>query len=361
MCLKQKGYIFESCFLLSLVMLLMCLRTTNAKPDNPPAFDEIFSRITKAERDVGYVGVCLKISNIPSQSYVREELVIHQPPDIHYVKILDSSENIGQLGLEAGKTQRKDKNRSGPSGDRIRSSSGRMKFISPKEMALLQRNYVLEYSPANEIAGQKADRLTIVPRFEGRPAKRLWIARDNGIILRVEDLDGTGNLRSLSMYTQISFQPEMIQQKLAEVQFEKKSRSRKKSRWRSERVSLPEAQKAFEGQLVLPTHLPQGFQLRKVTLMKQRCGSTVYLRYTDGLIEFSLFESKMSHSGKPRGSGDKKQINTDKIHGTPVQITAYQKTPILKWSKSNVDFTLIGGLSQSEMKKVAASLIEMSK
>ena len=86
---------------------------------------------------------------------------------------------------------------------------GRSKVLfQKKEIQLIAKNYNLEHSPSDEkIADYDIDILIISPKFASRPTKHIFFARDNGVILRVEDLDSEGVLREMSVYTQISFDP----------------------------------------------------------------------------------------------------------------------------------------------------------
>ena len=93
-----------------------------------------------------------------------------------------------------------------------------MATLSQKEVELLAQNYTFDSVPADPIAGQETDLVTVSPRFEARPTKRLYLARDTGVILRIEDFDPEGNLRFMSVYTQISFEEDAVAQKLAERQ-----------------------------------------------------------------------------------------------------------------------------------------------
>jgi len=122
-----------------------------------------------------------------------------------------------------------------------------------------------------------------------------------------------------------------------------------------EPVPLSEAQGAFNGQLVLPAYLPQGFQLQNVTLMKFRPEPTVHLRYTDGLMVVSLFESKGTPPREQQSNGE--DVRTEQIHQTPVQIMERRQIRILRWFQGNMNLTLIGELSRPEMLRIAESLI----
>ena len=139
--------------------------------------------------------------------------------------------------------------------------------LSQDNSELLVQNYTLNFHSSEEkIAGFEANVLTIAPRpeIEYRPTRRIWIAKDKGVILRIEHFDAKENLRFLSVYTQISFQPDKIKQELTNFQPDEKFRP-DDSRRRGKSISLADAKKALDNRLVLPAYLPTGFELQQIT------------------------------------------------------------------------------------------------
>ena len=240
----------------------------------------------------------------------------------------------------------------------------RISTLSQEEIELLAQNYRFDSSPGNAIADQETDVIEISPEYEGRPTKRLHISRENGIILRTEDFDSAGNLRFMSIYTQIDFDREKVRRTLAELKNDEKVSFEDQSR-RSRPIGGAEAEKALGDRLVQPTYLPLGFQLLDMRYIKHR-SVAVFLRYTDGLVTFSLFERKgrrffhipgRRHRDKDRGRGGKIVPR----HDVPIHIMKQHQAHILEWSNSGVDFTLIGELDPSELIKVAESVILATK
>ena len=232
-----------------------------------------------------------------------------------------------------------------------------MAIPSQKEVELLAQNYTFDSVPADPIAGQETDLLTISPRFEARPTKRLYLARDTGVILRIEDFDADGNLRFMSVYTQINFEEEAIRQKLAEWRRDEKSPAERRRR-RSQPIALDEAKTVLGDKLIEPTYLPPGFQLLETRYFKHR-SDTVYLRYTDGMLTFTVFESKRKQ-GNNR-NGERKGVEHLQIQGTDTRHEKRGPTHILQWSISDLNFTVMGELHQDELIKVAESLILAAK
>ncbi len=351
-------------WLLSIAFMLLIL-TVHAISEPSSDALEILKGIVNAEEKVAYVGTRMTVTNTPYGTGAREEIVIHQPPEIHAVTVLSILEDGRSLkfGAEAlhkdSEGNRRDGRRGERRGNRSRFSPNRRRMgtLSQKEIELLAQNYTFSSTPADPIAGQKTDLVTVSPRFEARPTKRLYLARDAGIILRIEDLDSDGNLRFMSVYTHISFEEEAIQQKLAEWHRDGNSPVEKKRR-RSQPITLPEAKTVLGNRLIEPAYLPPGFQFLEVRYFRHR-SDTVYLRYTDGMLTFTVFESK-SKQGRNR-TGKRKSVEPVQIQGTEARHEKRGPTHILQWSISDLNFTVMGELHRDELIKVAESLILAAK
>ena len=349
---------------LLIVFTLLILRP-NAIAEAPPESLKILKRIMNAEEKVAYVGTRMIVMNTSRGTIAREEAVIHQPPEIHAVTVLPILEDVRSRRLSNQEPHKgsernwREGRRDDRRGDRRRFSLNRkrMATLSQKEVELLAQNYTFDLVSADPIAGQETDLVTVSPRFEARPTKRLYLARDTGIILRIEDFDADGNLRFMSVYTQISFEEEAVAQKLVEWNRNEKSLVEKRRR-RSQPITLDEAKSVLGDKLIEPTYLPPGFQLLETRYFKHR-SDTVYLRYTDGILTFTVFESKRKQ-GNSR-NGERRGTEHLQIQGTETRHEKRGPTHILQWSISDLNFTVMGELHQEELIKVAESLILAAK
>lgn len=339
------------------IMPILLILTAHAYSEVSSQSLEILKRVANAEKEVAYVGTRMIVVNTSRGTVVREESVIHQPPEIHAVTVLPTLEDSRPLKeLRKGSEQnRRNGRRDEGRRDRRRFPLNRRPIatLSEKEIELLAQNYTFDSVAADPIAGQETDLVTVSPRFEARPTKRLYLARDTGIILRIEDFDSDGNLRFMSVYTQISFEAEAIQQKLAERNRDGKSTVERRRR-RSQPITFDEANKVLDNRLIVPTYLPPGFALLEARYFKHR-SDTVYLRYTDGMLIFTLFESS---SGQERNRSRKREgVQHIQIHGKSARHEKRGPTNILQWSVSDLNFTVMGELHRDELVKVAESLI----
>ena len=322
-------------------------------------------RIAEAEHKVSYVGLRVKTLSWSRGTRTFEEVVIHKSADVSYRRVVSAvGERHSHEGSRGRDERRNDNRRRDDNEDRRdrrernRNRSEWRQVESPfskKQIELIAQNYNLEQSPSTEkIANYEADILTITPKFADRPTKRIFFARKNGVILRVEDLDAEGVLREMFVYTRISFDPETVERKWQV--FEKEIKQRPS---RSDPISLTEAEKTLKTKPIQPEYLPPGFQLQEVRSIRSKEKDSILLKYTDGLVTFTLFEK----GGKPPRLSDRQRGEESEIElkGKKVYKHRFGSTDAFRWSGAKIHFFLIGAIPIPEMQKVVESIIHKTK
>lgn len=355
--LKPKYYLF--CIPV-LAFLLWSPQTLLADP-------QTLERIAEAERDVNYVGIRLKTFISPRGTRTFEELVIHKSPDIFYGKELSVVGERKSFGGSHGNERRDERHRDNRRSDRDENRrNGRQRehehhkwhqvrsLLSEKNVELIAQNYNLEKSQSTEdIANYETDLLTITPKFAGRATHRLFFARENGVILRLEALDDEGVLRAMFVYTRISFDPEIVERKWDAFQKEIKLEPQ-----RSHSISLADGEKILKTKPIQPEYLPPGFQLQDIHGIKDK-QNTIHLIYTDGLLRFSIFETTDKRAR--RGSDRRRGSDVIEFDGTSVHKHQRGTTHAFSWSSADIHFFLFGAMPASEMQKVVESIIHKTK
>ena len=321
-------------------------------------------RIVEAERKVAYVGARLRTSSSSRGTRTFEEYVIHTSEDASYRKIVSVVGERRSVNGQPNRNERQDDNRRRENNENRRDRRERNRdrnewrqirnLFSEKEIKLIAQNYNLEKSAsAEKIMNYETDILTITPKFAGRPTKRIFFARENGVILRVEDLDAEGILREMFVYTRISFNAEAVNAKWKAIQKEIKPEQR-----RSRPSSLTEAKKMLKTKPVQPEYMPPGFQLQDVRSTKSRGDDLILLAYTDGLVNFTLFEK----GGKPPRLSDRQrgEESETELKGKKVYKHRFGSTDAFRWSGPKIHFFLIGAIPTAEMQKVVESIIQKS-
>ncbi|MYB93371.1 hypothetical protein F4054_08040 [Candidatus Poribacteria bacterium] len=328
-----------------------------------PLFADIstLERIVEAEYKVAYVGARLRTSSSSRGTRTFEEYVIHTSEDVSYRKIVSVVGERRSFNGQPNRDERPNDNRRRENNENRRDRRERNRdrnewrqirsLFSKKEIELIAQNYNLEASiSAEKIINYETGILTITPKFAGRPTKRIFFARENGVILRVEDLDAEGVLREMFVYTRISFNPEVVKNKWKTIEKETKPVQR-----RSRSVTLAEAEKILKTQLIQPIYLPPGFHLQDIRSMKSRERDLIFFEYTDGLVNFTLFEEV----DRPRRQSDREREGTQiEIDGTTVYQRKFGSTDAFRWSGGKIRFSLVGAVPTAEMQKVVASIIQ---
>ncbi len=315
-------------------------------------------RIAEAEHKVSYVGLRLKTFSSSRGTRTFEEVVIHKSIDASYRKVVSvvgerqSSEGSrGRRNNNENRRDRTDRNRDRNEWRQVSSQ------FSKEEIELISQNYDLDESVSTEkLANYETNILTITPKFAGRPTKRIFFARENGVILRVEDLDAEGVLREMFVYNRISFDPETVERKWEIFEKEIKPEPRRR---RSHPISLAEAEKMLKTKPIQPEYIPPGFQLQDVRSIRSKENDSILLEYTDGLVNFTLFEK----GGEPprlsnRQRGEESEIE---LGGKKVYKHRFGSTDAFRWSGAKIHFFLIGAISTAEMQKVMGSIIHNTK
>ena len=320
-------------------------------------------RIIEAEHKVGYVGIRWRTTSSSRGVRTLEEYVIHKPEDAAYRKVvsvvggrrlLGAQQSQNEVQGENRRRNRDENNRDNRRRNRERESWRQIRgLFSEKEITLIAQNYNLERHPWDEkIADHETDVLIISPKFEGKPTKHIFFARENGIILRVEDLDAEGILRDVFVYTRISFDPETVKNKWNALEAKSNPQPR-----RSRSVTLAEGEKILKTKLIQPEYLPPGFQLQDIRSVKNRGKDVIFFEYTDGLVNFTLFEEV------DRPSDDDRERRGTKIEigGATVYKHQFGSTDAFRWSGAKMRFSLFGPVPAAEMRKIVESIIQKTK
>lgn len=323
---------------------------------NPSLFanDDVLYQIVKAERDVGYVGVRVKTY----RSRTTEELVIRESSDASYRKTISIVGEQKSIDQDRPRGQNRVDRENGRDGRR-RSRESRWERersqFSSSEIKLIAENYALEHIPWGEkIAGHETDILIIKPKFEGRPTKYIYFARKNNVILKVQDLDAAGVLRRMFVYTRISFDPDSVKEKLESLTDEIDGNGSRGDTQRNNIISIDDAHKILKKKPILPKYLPAGFKLQRISKHEYRGNHPIRLRFTDGLLDFSIFEmiGKLS-------SRDEEDRGRIEIQIGEVSVRKHSRGPThaFSWSNEGIHFFLSGPIPAIEMQKIVESTI----
>jgi len=313
----------------------------------------VLERIVEAERTVHYIGASLRTSSSPRGTRTFEEHVIHIPGAASYRRVLSVVGERKPVADQRSRDEHPKNSRRRGRGENDRNNRWREQskwrevriLFSEDAIKLIGENYNLAHQLSDErIANHETDLLIISPKFAGRPTKHIFFARENGVILRVEDYDADGVLRQIFVYNRISFNAKAVNAKWKAIKKDIRQEQR-----RSQPSSLTEAEKILKIKPVQPEYVPPGFQLQGVRSLKER--NSILLEYTDGLVNFTLIEI----TGKPpRGRREEVPIQ---LGGTTVYKHRFGSTDAFRWSGEKLHFLLFGAMPMTEMQKIVESII----
>jgi negative regulator of sigma E activity len=164
------------------------------------------------------------------------------------------------------------------------------------DFKMLPQNYVIEAVGRHKVAGRSARLISVRPRSEDRVSRSYWIDEATKLPLRVEQFDAKGKLELMESYIQISF-PKMLDPKLlSPEQFKPQRRVKVPQPAAFASLKAAAQQLSFEPRGL--TWLPTGYVFRDVLIHTTPSQSkAAQVRYTDGMLALSLFESKIEVRG----------------------------------------------------------------
>ena len=203
--------------------------------------------------------------------------------------------------------------------------------------------YVIEATPKNE-SNRKFISKT-----------RVWVDRENWMLLGTEMYDADGNSMVKVEYRDITFNTGVLDSEftfkipegatVVEESFEDLM---------PKKMTLEEARANLTLNLTTPAYLPDGYELDHVMVMGG-AREVVLLQYTNGDVQLHLSErisDDTEQSGMTMGEPEIVSIN-----GTDGEFTSMFGMNTLQWSADGISYSLSGVIEMDELVNVAESLV----
>ena len=310
----------------------------------PPEPAALLSRATEASEQA-YYGKMIEVQWYGRQARAAEIQIFSKPGGMLRREIHAHGTAQGQLAVSDGETEwivlpaQKRAFKGAP-------SHSEPKRISPEdERALLLKNYTVKVRGQEEVAGRKAWVLNIDPIATGKPSQSLWIDQQTGLILRSKRYRSNGSLESLSQFAQIMIPAEIPDEMFAWEP--PKGYTVEDHGLSPQFLSLQGMKDAVAATPDVPQALPGGFEFESAGAVTMRGQSVLHMRYTDGLLTVSLFQSPV-----------------------PVRLKELATAPgegrlpggrVLQWKAGRKHYVLIGDLPQSMMRRLALEFKDLKK
>ena len=217
----------------------------------------------------------------------------------------------------------------------------------------------ISYKGTENVGGRSTYVIEATPKDESHrkfiSKTRVWVDRENWMLLGTEMYDADGNPTVKVEYRDITFNtgiqdcefifevPEGTE--VVEESFEDRM---------PEKVTLEEASANLTFDLKTPSYLPEGYEFDHAMMFGKE-PIRVYLTYTNGSERLHLAEWVRDDVDQPESRmGEPEMVS---INGTDGEFTSMFGMNTLQWSAGGISYSLSGVLEKDEMVNVAESLV----
>lgn len=176
-------------------------------------------------------------------------------------------------------------------------------FSIPEITQQIQTHYQLAFTGEDRIAGYKAKKISITPRDDFRYGHQLWLAEDNGALLRAEVINEEGEEVEQLMFTSITFFDTLPEELL-------------KPEMEGEGFSWRHAGDDKTDEMVVKfrwsvSDMPGGFELKASRRYVMSTGDSMVEQqvFSDGLSSLSIFVEPRNESRSFLGSSRKGAVS----------------------------------------------------
>jgi sigma-E factor negative regulatory protein RseB len=186
-------------------------------------------------------------------------------------------------------------------------SSSPFPLSIPRELGRLESHYALEMMGEDRVAGIDAQVIAIKPRDAWRFGYRLWLDRQNGMVLRSALLDEKGYPVEQLMFTDLQVKP-----RIEDAAFASSAGAATETGLNPKGVDAPVSERVTQS-IWRIDQLPEGFSKVSHNRFTKAPGRhpTEHLVFTDGLATISVFVEKLDGTSPPlQGSSHRGSMNT---------------------------------------------------
>jgi len=124
-------------------------------------------------------------------------------------------------------------------------------------------------------------------------------------------------------------------------------------------ITLSEAQKAVDFELVAPARFHPGYILDSIRKIEDF--DSLHLVYTNGIDTISMFEQPLDGEGGLEAQDFREFAVYQSVESSTDDVKALEKATILAWSNGSISFVLIGKIDMSRLMGMAESISKIKK
>jgi outer membrane lipoprotein-sorting protein len=218
--------------------------------------------------------------------------------------------------------------------------------------ALLIANYRPVLGTTEMVAGREAATVSLVNKYTGERAMRIWIDRETKLILAKETYRSNGSVATRARFDDIRYTGDIPPDLFSTAppsgfsvvigyQFNTLSTDIDKT--------THSAGFDFQG----PHYLPDGFSILSAEVADVNSVRTLHLMYSDGIRMVSLFENA---SGAAADFGAAHPLQT-RVENYDAEYVKQGPTTLLAWHERGLSLALVGDLDLRELIAIAASVV----
>jgi negative regulator of sigma E activity len=219
-------------------------------------------------------------------------------------------------------------------------------------IALLAANYRTIVGPVEVVAARPSTSLSLVNRYTGELAMRLWIDNATKIVLAKEAYRPDGSLAWRSRFDDIRFTNQIPSDDFSAAV----PAGFQEIEGRRFADITGDLQRTFDAagfKPVNPQYLPDGFHVIGAESTTIDGVHNIHLLYSDGIRTLSLFENDVDSA--PDFGGVRPSVTH--FDGHDAQYIKDGPTMLLTWREGSLAFTLIGDLDLKALTDIATSVV----
>jgi len=322
--------------------------------------DEIASMMAAKQAEIeDFSATMVMTSSYGGEGMTMQATMVTIPPDKSRVEYIEPAELAGTVMVTNGSTMWT----YDPAKNQVTKMALPEDMPSEMDYTELVKNLLdendISLEGTEDVGGRSTYVIEATPKNESNrefiSKTRVWVDRENWMLLGTEMYDADGNPMVKVEYTDITFNTgipdgefilevpagaEVVETSLADMI--------------PEEMTLDEARANLTFDLRTPSYLPEGYEFNHV-LVTGGEQEVVSLQYTNGDVRLYLSEwisDDTEQSGTMRGEPEIVEIN-----GTDGEFTSVFGMSALQWSADGIDYSLLGAIEKNELVKVAESLV----
>ena len=217
------------------------------------------------------------------------------------------------------------------------------------DTAKVLKNYTADIGANADIAGRKAITLSLISKYTGVLAQRVWVDSQTNLVLERETYGADGTIASKTSYDAIRIVNDLPKE-LFDLSIPPGMQLQPGEAYGKAAKNIGALQQGLPFSIVSPTYVPDGFSFDRASLGTRNGIQTVQLLYTDGLRDFSVFENatdRLPDLASPR------KFDVDDTNGVTDEL---EGETLLSWNAGGLNITLVGDMPARVLARIGASV-----